>query len=411
MLRLLLIADDLTGALDSGIKFAEKGLRTLVIPNPSALSAAEIPPETQVLAVNSDSRKLTPADAYKCIRSIGSFGLSWGADILFKKVDSALRGNVGSELAALVDLKKGESLCFAPAYPAMNRITSGGTHYINGTPLAQSVFAQDPFNPISTSFIPDLLSAQTSLVVHTIPNPSAIDRFSTDESGCIYLFDAVTDEDLQQIASQLHRMDKTSLLAGCAGFAEHIADLLSFHPAASPVLPTFHQGIVVCGSLNPITLGQIAYAHQHGAVILHLTAPQRGDPSYWDHPGGQNVISSIRSLAARAPVIVDTCGEPSGYPEDRTAIANSLGTLATRLIEQCPRALFLITGGDTLLGTVQQIPGATLEPICSVVEGAVLLRMSAPGHHAYIISKSGGFCEEDAISTIFCRLVVFSPPD
>ncbi|RAZ93762.1 four-carbon acid sugar kinase family protein, partial [Klebsiella oxytoca] len=71
---------------------------------------------------------------------------AWGLGIpyMYKKTDSALRGNVGSELTAVLDATGSRSLHFFPAFPRMHRTTEDGIHYINGIPVHESVFGRDP---------------------------------------------------------------------------------------------------------------------------------------------------------------------------------------------------------------------------------------------------------------------------
>lgn len=59
---------------------------------------------------------------------------------IYKKTDSALRGNIGAELGALVAASGQKILPFVPAFPQMNRITKGGIHYIDGVPVTESSF-------------------------------------------------------------------------------------------------------------------------------------------------------------------------------------------------------------------------------------------------------------------------------
>ena len=413
MLKLFMIADDLTGALDSGIKFSEKGLRTLVIPDARDLPpAAE--PDIDVLVVNANSRGMSPPDAYTAVYRIGQAALEMNAEILYKKVDSALRGNIGSELNALVDLTKGKSVFFAPAYPAMKRVTVGGVHYIDGVPLDKSVFADDPFNPTTLSYIPDILARETAIDTKVIEANTPMDDRVLQEDGCIHTFDAESQARLYEIASYLKAQNRLHLVAGCAGFAGEIARLIGPRDAGRPELPVLDQAIVICGSLNPITTAQITCAISHGAAGFHLSQTEKTDPDFWLTEGGKTYISRILSAARAGPVIVDTSGksepEQSGGADEKVTschkrIAASLGMLAKQLARENSGCLFVVTGGDTLMGFIRQMDHVLLKPVCEIVKGAVLFEMTdADGCH-YVISKSGGFCEEDVFVKIFHRFL------
>src|SRR5699024_9220197 len=88
---------------------------------------------------------------------------------IYKKTDSALRGNVGAELGAMLAASGEKALPFLPAYPQMGRCTKGGVHYIDGQPVAESVFGIDPFEPVRHSDLAGLIGAQSGVPVHSLP--------------------------------------------------------------------------------------------------------------------------------------------------------------------------------------------------------------------------------------------------
>ena len=125
MKRVLLIADDLTGALDSGVAFATSEARVLVARSPREVHAlsAEMP---DVLIVNTATRDGTAGEATAIMKALcGQIDLG-GFDVVMKKVDSRLKGHVGAEVAALADAIGAPSLVAAPAIPSMGRTQRGG---------------------------------------------------------------------------------------------------------------------------------------------------------------------------------------------------------------------------------------------------------------------------------------------
>ena len=126
MVKLLIIADDFTGALDTGIQFVNKGIATQVFTKmPEAIG--DIDESTEVLVIDSETRPMTAAKAFNI-------------PVIFKKTDSALRGNIGSELQAVLDGSGHDKVYFLPGYPKIDRCTVNGTHYIQGQLLEKSVF-------------------------------------------------------------------------------------------------------------------------------------------------------------------------------------------------------------------------------------------------------------------------------
>ena len=154
-MKLLMIADDFTGALDTGIQFAKNGALTKLFIGSGW--EEELFPEslTEVLILDTETRHLSPELAYETVYRIVSKAKKFAVDCIYKKTDSGLRGNIGSELEALLDASGELFLAFLPALPEMDRVTIGGIQYANGIPVAQSEFGYDPFEPVHSSKVRD----------------------------------------------------------------------------------------------------------------------------------------------------------------------------------------------------------------------------------------------------------------
>ena len=139
MTQLLILADDFTGALDTGVQFATVGAVTRVITGQS-VSLSEFAGTCEVLVVDAETRHLTAAKAADIVGGYTAQAAALGIPHIYKKTDSALRGNVGAELAAVLENAGERSLPFLPAFPQMGRNTIKGIHYIQGVPVADSVF-------------------------------------------------------------------------------------------------------------------------------------------------------------------------------------------------------------------------------------------------------------------------------
>ena len=159
MIKGLVLADDVTGALDAGVKFSDAGLKTKVSLLPKI---EETDTGASVLVLCVPTRHETPETAYRQVRALSARAAEKHIGCIFKKTDSALRGNVGAELTAVLDGSGEHELFFIPALPAMNRVTINGIHYINGVPVHESVFGDDTFEPVTESYIPALLETQLS---------------------------------------------------------------------------------------------------------------------------------------------------------------------------------------------------------------------------------------------------------
>lgn len=408
MVKLLMIADDFTGALDTGVQFAARGARTRVVTDP-AYDFSRAEEDVQVLVLDAETRHLAPEAAYGVVHRAVKSALGAGFSHIYKKTDSALRGNVGAELTAVMDAAGADRLAFLPALPKMNRVTRGGVHYIDGVPVAQSVFGQDPFEPVTASSVTEIIAAQaeTPVALHPLGEGPA------ERRPGIQVYDAETDGDLLEAGRALGP-EELRLCAGCAGFASVLAELLELRGAA-PGLPHLTPSLfVACGSVNPVTLRQMETAEAAGFVHIHLTPERKLEPAWLETADCAAAAADWLEAARRerrfildvndpagSTATADYAGERGLTTEDlRVRISSQLGRLVRRLLDGGLDATLLCTGGDTLLALTRAVDVAELAPVCELDTGIVLTDFVYRGKTYHIISKSGGFGEPD----LFVRL-------
>ncbi len=408
MIQLLIIADDFTGALDTGVQFARIGTPTKVFTNYELLKKNELP-ECDVLVINTETRHLAPEQAFETIRQIMNEVKGKDIAYIYKKTDSALRGNIGSELSALYDSGLQNVIHFIPAYPKMNRITAGGIHYIDGVPVAESVFGKDPFDPVVHSNVSDLIHEQTDIPV--IPVSALGCR---EQNNGIAVYDAASEEDMKSIGRYLFEHEKPRIMAGCAGFASVLPEFLNLRTGNREIPPLSDKFLVICGSVNPITVRQMKYAEEHGFRHIHLSVDQLLEKDYWQSEAGKKAMSDlIRSINETRFLIIDS-NEEEGRNELSAAaaerkltisdlrqmISSSIGTMTGVITSSDIDSTMLITGGDTLMQCMKFMNASEIEPICELDPGVVLSAVKCGDTSRYIISKSGGFGKEGLLVSI-----------
>lgn len=410
---LLIIADDFTGALDTGVQFAARGIKTRVVVGADAALTHQ---NADVLVVDTETRHLPAAQAYAAVEGLVQRAKYAGFAYLYKKTDSALRGNVGAELAALLSASGSRQLAFLPAFPQMNRVTKSGVQYIDGVPVTESPFGVDPFEPVRHAAVTDLLAEQTDLPAASFPALAA-DGSVPAEDG-ILVFDAATVDELRSTGRALLNNGGLRVLAGCAGFGAVLPELLGLGgadvtcPALDPRL------LVICGSVNAITLAQLDKAEQAGFTRLRLTPHQKLMPDYWRSADGRMTLDHIEeTLAAHPYNIIETNDEGGNEPtataadalgltreEMRVRIASGVGQLVGALFASPAVGTLLLTGGDTLLQCMNSVGVHELEPICEMEHGVVLARFGCGGTTRYVITKSGGFGQADLLTALAKRI-------
>src|ERR687896_800397 len=142
------IADDLTGAADAGVQLVHAGYRTAVFFSESEVFAKDF----DAVSFDTDSRALPAGFAAK--RVLEAARAAREARIVYKKLDSTLRGNVAAELAAALGGARRERVVVAPAFPAAGRTTAGGIQRVRGAPVDETEIANDPNTPVSEAHVP-----------------------------------------------------------------------------------------------------------------------------------------------------------------------------------------------------------------------------------------------------------------
>lgn len=412
MLTLLIIADDFTGALDTGVQFAASGANTRVVTS-ADYDFRQVDPEVQVLVMDAETRHLSSREAYDTVYDITKRAVTQKIPYLYKKTDSALRGNIGSELTAMLEAAGGKTLSLLPAFPKMKRWTKEGVHYIDGVPVNESVFGKDPFEPVTCSYIPQMIGKQSEVKVSVRATmnqniPTVVNGEGILEEPELLVWDAETDEQLEVLGQYLYETDQMHLTAGCAGFAAVLPGLLGLKSESRSDIKLNSKFLVICGSVNPITAAQLDYAEKHGFLRIRLKPEERLDQEFWASSYGQEKLSQFKELLnQRSCVILDSNDLPGredtkdyakahglGLDEIRVRIAASYGYILKALLEDGLESTLMITGGDTLLGCMEQLGVREMEPVCELAPGTVLSRFSLEEKKNQVISKSGGFGEE-----------------
>lgn len=409
MFKLLIIADDFTGGLDTGVQFASKGIPTCVLTD-SSEDFREAASDCEVLVIVAETRHLPATDAYDIVYKTALKGTELGISHIYKKTDSALRGNIGAELAAVYQACGASVLPFIPALPAMNRVTRNGIQYIDGIPVAQSVFGRDPFEPVKESDVSRLISLQTDLPVGT----AAPDQISCHTG--ITVIDAANETDLRQAGQALSRIKNLQASAGCAGFASVLPELLGLTSRGIPELPRLDAGLfVLCGSVNPITQKQLDHGEQHGFSRIHIVPEVKLHPEIFRSAEGAAVIAGWKKqMAATDWMILDAndtdprnmdtavraAEEGLSIEDVRQRISESLGIILSEITTSPADRTLLITGGDTLLESMNRMKVFRMMPLTEVFPGVVLSRVTLHGRPRLVITKSGGFGDETLLSDL-----------
>jgi uncharacterized protein YgbK (DUF1537 family) len=414
--KIVVIADDLTGANDTGVQFAKQGLKTIVLMRVHG-SPSEL--DEDVLVVDTQSRALSPAEAYQKVAETALlFKNRDQFHTLYKKIDSTLRGNLGTEIDAIMDVCGLELAVVAPAFPKNGRITVGGYHLLGNAPLEATEIARDPQCPVSESHIPTLLAKQTKRKVGHVGIKSAIAgtegildamRQSSAAGQKILVCDAWQEEHLKMIAQAAVRLEKSILWVGSAGLAEYVPLALGLGAASADKNPV----LVIAGSVSNVTRGQVAMLRQRADVVFIEAAPCSFlKPATAQAETDRCYHAAINALTTGKDVVI-----VSGYSDEMVtgtkeeglslglsnrqtseAVAAALGGICRQIVLNVSVSGLVLTGGDIALSCCSLLSADGISVIREVAPGIpVGVLKGGQCFGLKVVTKAGAFGAEDAL--------------
>ena len=168
MAQCVVIADDLTGGNATGVLLRKMNYQADTVLNLAAVDPALIK-YSDCVVYPTDSRGVSPEEAYRRVREACRVLAADDVKIYTHRIDSTLRGNLGSETDAMLDFLGEEYIAVAaPCFPATARIVCGGYMLVEGIPLHQTNIAIDPKAPVLTSDVAALFRKQSRYPVAAI---------------------------------------------------------------------------------------------------------------------------------------------------------------------------------------------------------------------------------------------------
>lgn len=422
MNKIVIIADDLTGANATGVLLARNGYNTGTF-----LSLDNITDDQfaayDVISINTDSRAISQKEAYARVKHAAQTMCKRSVDMFSKRIDSTLRGNVGAEIDAILDVLGDETIALVvPAFPASGRVTVGGYLMVDSIPLEKTFAAKDPKTPVEVSKVTEIVEKQTKYEVAYISletvlkSPEAITQALLDHKASgkrIIVLDAATQEDLDQIA----------LAVKVAGIQTVAVDPGPFTEAmASHILkrPERHMGrkvLLTVGSVTPLVREQLkrveahydawfAYANAE-ALIEQSTAEQEIQKvveSVLENMGSHQILG-IRTIKEEGDILnIEKIAEKLGLQVDDVAekISGGLAKITKAVLEQSQGVLGALytSGGDTTVAVCRELEAVGVQVKDEVIPLAAYGRLIGGKYNNMpLITKGGLVGGEDAVQT------------
>jgi uncharacterized protein YgbK (DUF1537 family) len=368
-MRIAVIADDLTGALDTSVQFIQWGFTAQLTDTPEHSTA-------EVTIINTDTRNKTSEIAYHTTYTVAEKLARH--DIIYKKIDSTLRGNPGPELQAIMDATGETNAILTPTHPPTQRRVKDGHLYIADKPIKETDYIHEYRN--KTSYIPEILDCKQR--VHTVKTPENI-----PPEG-ITIVDSETERDLLQIAGQ-----RTRVMAGSAGLANALCQTLRDPPPVLTIIGSMRTETRTQAEQLKIRLGvatisldtikALNQAPQHETLRRAKVALKLGQDVMLTSTLTTDIIEKTRREAKRQNISPD---------ELETMITTALADTAETLLDYILSGI-IVTGGATALALTKRLGIKNIQILDEVQPGVPVLKLD----HLTAVTKAGGFGQADAL--------------
>ncbi|WP_338470775.1 four-carbon acid sugar kinase family protein [Niallia sp. XMNu-256] len=421
-MKLAVIADDLTGANDTGVQFARQNLKTTVLFSETKLQPDHL--KDDVIVLSSDSRALTPEKAYESVFQLSDSLKQLNVSKIYKKIDSTMRGNIGSEIDAVMDAFHFKLALVVPAFPKGKRETIDGYHYVNGKRLEETEIARDPVTPVKESYLPKLLQEQTKRTVGLLSITDVrkgkghlsekMKEFSSDQSSKVIIIDATTDEELQTIVEATEGVNENFLWVGSAGIASHLFNQDQDEENIKTIqLEDRPPVLIVAGSVNPVVDKQIKVLKEKNRINEIIISPEEFFYEDRRKLEMERIVREGQAILEKGDLVVTTNREQKAIKrikelqqqlglspfQSGKIIAESMGSIAGELIKTKSISGTVLTGGDIAGATCKVLNSEGIRVIGEVESGIPYGKLFGGLFDGMpIVTKAGAFGTEQALS-------------
>ena len=429
MTRLITVADDLTGANANASLLAARGFSAATCCRHDQWDP-ELFREFDVVSINAGSRLLPEAEARAIVAQTVRAALAVEPLVMAKRIDSTLRGNLGGEIeAALEAMPEGTLAVICPAFPASQRIAAGGHLIVEGMPLEQSSVARDPANPIHTSDIARLVTAQTRLPLEYIRLETVLAGVDALEAALRHAYgrqcrmvavDAVTDRDIAALAQAAARLPWPVLAVDPGPFTAALAlERLGKAPR-----PRENRALLVVGSVMDVVQRQLELlsVKRHCELVLadcrKLAVPGEAPAEIarivaevGAAPEDAHIVGVCTARCPEDIIPLDTLAQEEGVEMHVIAqrINQGLAAVATQLLAQPELRLggLFTSGGEVTLAVTQTLGALGFSVRDEVLPRAMYGRLIGGQCPGLPMVTKGGFVGDDA-AILHCMDYLFT---
>ena len=422
-MRISVISDDLTGANDCGGQLVRYGLDvSVVLQNHDSDFVKQ-----QALIFNTDSRAVSEEEAYQRVKMVSQWVKSGDFDVVYKKIDSTMRGNIGQEINAVFDVLQPDFVFIAPAFPEAGRQVIDGFHFLNQKPLHETEVAHDPKTPVNDSLITRIIKNQSQREVghlsykdlhagdeHVLKKLIAFKKQNTS----YVTVDSVHESDLECLVHIVNKTKYSVIWVGSSGLINYLPQVyglqrnkteISLSKSEKPVL-------FVIGSVSRVGRNQlhqlltksntVGLEIEPAKILLDSASKQKEiNRIIKEAQKALNNGKSVALFSSKEVKKTQEIGREKGYNaiEISNYISKMLGELAVYLINSEDIGNLFLTGGDTAQQVLEQLQVNKVQLIDEVESGIPLVKLEH-NREIFAVTKAGSFGTDLVMLKAKCKL-------
>lgn len=389
--RVIVVADDLTGAADAGAPFAAAGFAT-------AVPLRATPAGAEVISLFNGTRDAS-GDRIEghFQRSMELLPNTGSETFWYAKVDSVFRGYPGPEVAFLLRRTGRRAVIIAPALPDQGRVTVDGNVYVHDVLLTETSLGAGR----STSSVVELLGLPAdlgrSIGLDTVrAGASNVREAIAHTIRPIVVVDAENNNDLAVLAEAVVD-DTTHLLAGSAGFSKQLARVLgerSGKPSLQRSPLAVRTVLTVAGSRHAASARQVQALEASGIETLRISF----EKGHLDPAVTERIIDRLSAaFDAERSIVLTTCDTPNSWLPG-IEVARALAALATDPRIRDRYDAMLLTGGDVAGAVCERLEAEAIwlgGEVLPAIPWGTLEGGKRPG--LPIVTKAGSFGDDEAM--------------
>ena len=372
--KIFVLAEDLTGASELGGIAFQFGLSVKILFATENLAMHD----EDVIVIDSNTRNLKPNEAYERITELTS-GIDFSEfSLIYKKVDSVLRGPISTELDAFTKVLNCDSTLLIPANPSKKRIIRSGHYFIDDIPLHYTGFRFDPYFPRLSNDVKELITDSNGNVFSSFDNGvSTKNRISIPDISSI--------EDVKKIAANIAE-NKVLSGGGADFFREILLEKFGLTEKIGFSDIKLSQTSFVVGSHSVGSRKNLNTLAKKGYAVFRLPKPAIDNSAKFDEWLGK----INEALENKIPVAVSG---PVKRLEDPVKIGNTgkrIVETAGMLVRKLPEgSLVMMEGGDTASSFFREMKWNTL--LISEVHGPGIVALINQDRTIQVVTKPGSY--------------------